>query len=65
MFSKFLSDILKGKELESDYRSLKYLPFYRNQVDQTTNETKVNYNEVAIDRLTSNSDVWLSIILNN
>lgn len=55
MFSKFVSDLLKGKELESNYRSLKYLPFYRNQVYQTANETKVNYNEVAIDRLASNS----------
>lgn len=47
--------MLKGKELVSDYRSLAYTPFHRNQVYQAANETKVNYKEVAIDRLTSNS----------
>lgn len=55
MFSKFLSDMLKGKKHVSDDRSLEYSPFYRNQVYQATNETKGNYKEVAIVRLTSNS----------
>lgn len=52
MLSKFLSDVLKGKKLVSDYRYLEYIPFYRNQVYQAANETKVNYKEAAIDRLT-------------
>lgn len=55
MLSKFLSDVLKGKKLVSDYRYLEYIPFYRNQVYQAANETKVNYKEAAIDRLTWNS----------
>lgn len=55
MLSKFLSDMLKGKELVSDYRSLEYIPFYKNQVYQVANETKANHKEAAIDRLTWNS----------
>lgn len=46
MFSKFLSDMLKGKELLSDDRSLECIPFKRNQVYQAENETKVNYKEL-------------------
>lgn len=54
MFSKFLSDMLIDKEHVSDDRSLEYIPFYRNQVYQTLNVTKVNFKDIAIDRLTSN-----------
>lgn len=46
MFSKFLSDMLKGKELLSDDRSLECIPFKRTQVYQAENETKVNYKEL-------------------